>query len=83
MIMTAKNIDTLAARREQALLKFALKNGHSSKYGKKWFKETTSETYDMRATTREKYKLPFCKTNRMNGNPITVMTRALNNHYAQ
>ena len=81
--MAAKGIETLAKRRESSILRFALKNEHTSKYGKRWFKETEETNMTVRNTTRMKYKIPIARTERMNENPLIVMTRALNKHYSK
>ena len=74
-IMEIKGIETLAERREQAVTNFALKNEHVSKYGKKWFKETVQTERGVRQTTRDKYIVPYCRTDRMKANPVVNMTK--------
>ena len=80
-IMQIKGIQTLADRRENAVTNFAIKNEHVSKYGKKWFKETVATERVVRQTTRDKYVVPFCRTDRMKANPVVNMTKKLNLHY--
>ena len=82
-VMAAKGIETLAKRRESSILRFALKNEHTSKYGKRWFKETEETNMTVRNTTRMKYKIPIARTERMNENPLIAMTRALNKYYSK
>ena len=76
-----KGIDTLKTRREKKLLDFALKNEHVGRYGKRWFERNEESRRNLRPEIRSTYRLPFCRTDRMSNNPITVMTRALNAHY--
>ena len=81
-IMVAKGIETLEERREAAVLRFALKNEDVGKYGKKWFKPAEETERAVRSGTRKKYKVPFCRTERLKSNPITYMTTKLNEHYS-
>ena len=81
-VMAAKGIETLEERREAAVLKFALKNEEKEKFGKKWFKLNEESERSVRPTTRAKYKMPVCKTERMMNNPVVNMTRKLNEHYS-
>ena len=80
-IMAVKNIETLEERREKALLQFALKNEYSERFGKRWFTPSQQTTMSVRDSTREKYKVPFCRTERMTNNPVIKMTKSLNEHY--
>ena len=82
-IMSVKNIKTLSDRREETMLRFALKNENKSRYGKRWFREKEEHYIGLRNNGKEKYKIPLCRTDRMSKNPITMMTRALNRHYAE
>ena len=79
-VMAVKNIETLASRREAAILNFALKNEHKERYGKRWFREARRE--DRPRREQVKYAVPFCRTERMKANPISNMTRVLNQHYS-
>ena len=80
-LMAAKRIETLRERREKAVLGFALKNEDRDKYGKKWFRKTGEQEREVRTSTRRKYLMPQCRTDRFVNNPITYMTRMLNEHY--
>ena len=82
-LIEAKGISTLEERREKAILSFALKNEHKEKFGKRWFKPAPQTNMQIRSTTREKYKLPFCRTDRLANNPIIYMTRVLNKYYQE
>ena len=82
-IMKIKDISTLRERREQAMLNFALKNEHTGNFGKRWFHPTPHETRQVRPTTRDKYVVPFCRTDRQKSNPLVKLTTILNNHYKQ
>ena len=82
-LMEVKNISTLEERRKKALLNFALKNEHTEKYGKRWFKPAQQSTRDIRNSTKEKYSIPFCRTDRLRNNPVTQMTLLLNEHYKE
>ena len=78
-IMETKGIDTLEKRREANLLRFALKAEGSERYCNKWFKRTNTERI-VRPNTRNYYEEPFCRTERMKGNPVVMMTKILNEH---
>ena len=80
-LMAVKGIETLQERREKAVLNFALKNEEREKYGKKWFRKTEDHGREVRTNTRRKYVVPQCRTERYMNNPITNMTRMLNEHY--
>ena len=82
-LMEAKGINTLEERREKAILSFALKNEHKEKFGKGWFKPAPQANMQVRGTTRDKYKIPFCRTDRLANNPIIYMTRVLNEYYKE
>ena len=79
--MAAKNIETLEARRESAVLRFALKNESREKYGRRWFKKNEELEINMRPNTRNIYSERRSRTERMRNNPVNYMTRMLNNHY--
>ena len=81
-VMAAKGIDTLEKRRDSAILSFALKNENKERYGKRWFKELPIGQRPARTGTRNKYEVPFCRTDRMKANPVVVMTKKLNEHYS-
>ena len=80
-VMAAKNISTLENRREEAIIKFALKNEDKERFGKKWFQKNNRR--DIREASRDnnKYIIPFCRTERMEKNPIVNMAKTLNQHY--
>ena len=81
-LMEVKNISTLEERRKKALLHFALKNEHTEKFGQRWFKPVlNSSTRNIRNSTREKYSVPYCRTERLRSNPVIQMTIMLNEHY--
>ena len=80
-LMVAKGIETLNERREKAVVNFALKNEDRERYGKIWFKKNEGGERSVRETTRRKYIEQKCRTERMRGNPITYMTRKLNEHH--
>ena len=81
-IMKIKDIPTLEERREKALLQFALKNEEKERYGKRWFKKSEETDREVRGTTRRKYKIPKCRTDRMQNNPVVYMAKKLNEHYS-
>ena len=82
-IMAAKNIETLKSRREKAVLNFALKNEHSGRFGKRWFKKNENiRRNELRQSTRKEYLVPRCRTDRMFNNPVVNMTMTLNKHYS-
>ena len=56
IIMAAKNIETLEDRREAAVLKFALRNEHVEKYGRKWFVKNVEIGIGLRPNTRNVYR---------------------------
>ena len=80
-LMVAKNISTLKERREQAFLNFALKNEHTEKYGKRWLKPVPQTSMQKRNSTRDRYLVPFCRTDRLSKNPVIQMAKVLNDHY--
>ena len=80
-IMAIKNIETLEERREKTMLNFALKNEHKERYGKRWFNPAIETDRAVRQKTRDKYRIPRCRTERMLNNPVTYMTKLLNKHY--
>ena len=81
-LFAAKGISTLYDRREEAVMNFALKNEKRPRYGGRWFEEYEETDRSVRGTTRDKYKLPRFRTERMRNNPVTRMTMALNKHYS-
>ena len=81
-LMAIKNIPRLEERRQEAVLRFALKNEEREKYGKKWFKLSDEGGREVRLTTRMKYKVPRCRTERMSNNPVINMMKLLNKHYS-
>ena len=68
----------LEERREAAVLNFAVKNENVSKYGGRWFKKNEEIGVNLRPGTRNKYKEPRCRTERMKNNPVVYMTKKLN-----
>ena len=80
-VMASKGIETLEARRESAVLKFALKNESVEKYGKRWFQKNEELDVELRPGTRNMYKEKRCRTERMKSNPVTHMTKMLNKHH--
>ena len=81
--MENKGIESLQDRREEMVLKFALKNEKNQKYGQKWFKKSEETNREARSTTRKKYQEQFCRTDRLKNNPINYMTKKLNEHYSK
>ena len=81
-VMKIKNIETLEERRKKAVLNFALKNESKERFGKRWFTEV-NDSRQRRTHNYIKYRVPFCKTERMKSNPIVHMTRVLNEHYSK
>ena len=79
--MEVKKIQTLEERRVQAVLNFAIKNEEKERYGKRWFKPSETMHRNIRPSTRNKYVMPFCRTDRAQSNPVTNMTRVLNAHH--
>ena len=75
------DVELLEERRKAAVLRFAIKNEKNPRYGGKWFREASYEDREVRATTRNKYIEPRCRTDRLMNNPITYMTKLLNEHY--
>ena len=80
-VMEVKGIQSLEERREEAVLNFALKNEEKERYGRRWFTLNDQMQRDLRPSTRNKYFMPFCRTDRALGNPVINMTRALNAHH--
>ena len=80
--MEAKGIEDLKDRREEILLRFALKN-EETKFGKRWFKRTEETGREVRDSTRKKYKEQMCRTERLRRNPVNYMVRKLNEHYSK
>ena len=74
------SLELLSDRREAKCLAFALKASRSARFGTKWFKEAATVNRAVRTTTRNKYVERFARTERMRGNPLLYMTRALNKH---
>ena len=74
-------MSTLRERREEAVLKFAIKNERNPRYGGRWFQETQQRERSVRASTWSKYVEQRCRTGRMQNNPINYMTKMLNEHY--
>ena len=64
------------------MLKFALKNEDKEKFGMKWFRRSEETEREVRAGTRRKYRMPTCRTERMQNNPVSYMTKKLNEHYS-
>ena len=74
-------IESLKSRREAAMLKFALKVEASPRFGPSWFKEQPSTDRSVRHSTRNRYMENRYRTERDKNNPISVLTRLLNEHY--
>ena len=81
--METKGIESLQDRREEMVLKFALKNEENKRYGQRWFKKSEETIREVRSTTRKKYQEQFCRTDRLKNNPINYMTKKLNEHYSK
>ena len=79
--MEENSISLLGDRREEAMLRFALKNERNSKYGGRWFEETRKTGRSVRPTTMSKYVEKTHRTDRLKNNPINYMTKLLNEHY--
>ena len=71
-------IETLEARRKNDILRFALNNCNSTRFGH-WF-PISPATRTARDTTRRIYTEKQCRTDRTRNNPIQVMIRMLNQH---
>ena len=80
-VMEVKNIETLEKRREKNILNFALKNEEKERFGKKWFSKSVVTQREVREGTRSRYRMPVCRRERMKNNPVTYMTKMLNEHY--
>ena len=76
-------IELLSKRRQDSILKFALKAAASPRFGPSWFKETPISSREVRATTRKKYIEKQCKTDRSRNNPLEYMTKTLNEFYSK
>ena len=81
-IMEVKNLEALEKRREKNILNFALKNEEKERFGKRWFSTSVVTHREVREGTRSKYRMPVCRTERMKNNPVTYMTKMLNEHYS-
>ena len=79
--MEIKGIERLEERREKAVLTFALKNEDKERYGKRWFRLSGETEREVRDGTRRKYRIPHCRTERLQNNPVMYMTKRLNEHY--
>ena len=75
------SIESLKTRRQEAVLRFALKAEASPRFGEAWFQKTPVLERDVRQSTRNKYVERHYRTERGRSNPIGVMTRLLNEHY--
>ena len=75
-------IETLKKRREYNSLKFALKAANSGRFGKLWFEENSNDRV-VRPTTREKFKMKHWRTERGRNNPVSHMTKLLNEHFSK
>ena len=74
-------IETLEKRRQDNALKFALKASNSARFGRTWFTETPITEREVRNTTRKKYIEKFTRTERGRSNPLSYLTRRLNEHH--
>ena len=74
-------IESLKERRERALLRFALKAAESPRFGPAWFQENPVTSREVRSTTRCHFLERRPRTERDKSNPISVMTKLLNEQY--
>ena len=70
-------VQTLASRRRQACINFAMKTLALPKFGDRWFPRNMV-TRDARETTRRVFKERKMKSERARSNPIDHMIRLLN-----
>ena len=59
------------------MLKFALKNTESERF-KRWFPKNPDIATDLRRGSRNVYKEPFARTERLMKSPLFYMRRRLN-----
>ena len=76
-LMTIKQIETLSEGRDKKCIDFANKAVLSLRFGSKWFKENATGP-NVRETTRKKYVEKFSRHERMKNNPLSSLTRLLN-----
>ena len=74
-------IETLKSRRTDAVLKFAIKTASSEQFGKTWYKLNNEIKREVRPSTRNHFIEKRCRVERGRSNPLSVMTRRLNEHY--
>ena len=79
-LLANNTVATLKKRREESVLRFALKASASERFGKAWFKETPASDREVRHRTRNKYIEKAIRTERGKNNPLQYMTRVLNEH---
>ena len=70
-------ISTLATRRKEACLRFAIKASSTDRFGKRWFPPNPASR-DVRESTRRPFLEKRAKTERMKNNPLQHMIRLLN-----
>ena len=76
-LMATHEIQTLAERRKEKCLAFAKRAVSSERFGGRWFAENSTDRV-VRDTTRKKYVEKFSRHERFRGNPLSYMTRLLN-----
>ena len=83
-LMEVKGIEELRIRRENAVLRFALKNEFVEKFGGKWFVKREERTNGARTRGENlaRYVIPFCRNERKKSNPVIYMATKLNEHYS-
>ena len=82
-IIASGEISTLAERRKEATLNFAIKTAASPRFGPLWFKKSPETEVEVRPTTRKHYVERFCRTERSKSSPINYMTRLLNEYLSK
>ena len=73
-------VESLASRRENCILKFALKASESPRFGTQWFTKNPDIPIELRAGVRNTYLEKRSRTERGRNNPLNYMTRRLNEH---
>ena len=73
--------ETLKERRITAFNTFATKAAASPRFGPAWFKYANNSRREVRPLTRDKYIETRSRTERGRNNPITAMTRYLNDEH--
>ena len=75
-------VETLYARREKNILRFATKAVKNERFSRKWFPIITRPDREVRDTTRRPYLERPNRTTRMKNNPVQYMAKILNDNYA-